>query len=89
MRHRFAKYGTALVAGAAFTVCSVAAAQTLNSLGLKATFFVTSGVVNTPNYFTLAQVQALAAAGHEIGGHTVYGYDPFGNRIQIGEAFEH
>ncbi|KSU76843.1 Polysaccharide deacetylase [Pseudarthrobacter enclensis] len=49
----------------------VAAAQTLNSLGLKATFFVTSGVVNTPNYFTLAQVQALAAAGHEIGGHTV------------------
>jgi catechol 2,3-dioxygenase-like lactoylglutathione lyase family enzyme len=26
---------------------------------------------------------------HEIGGHTVYGYDPFGNRIQIGEAFEH
>jgi catechol 2,3-dioxygenase-like lactoylglutathione lyase family enzyme len=26
---------------------------------------------------------------HEIGGHTVYGYDPFGNRIQIGEAFDH
>ena len=49
----------------------LAAAQTMNSLGLKGTFYVTSGVVNTPNYFTLAQVQALAAAGHEIGGHTV------------------
>jgi len=24
---------------------------------------------------------------HEQGGHTVYGYDPFGNRIQIGESF--
>jgi catechol 2,3-dioxygenase-like lactoylglutathione lyase family enzyme len=26
---------------------------------------------------------------HEQGGHTVYGYDPFGNRIQIGHRFEH
>ena len=25
---------------------------------------------------------------HEQGGHTVYGYDPFGNRIQIGHRFE-
>ena len=25
---------------------------------------------------------------HEQGGHTVYGYDPFGNRIQIGQRFE-
>ena len=24
---------------------------------------------------------------HEQGGHTVYGYDPFGNRIQIGHSF--
>ena len=24
---------------------------------------------------------------HEQGGHTVYGYDPFGNRIQIGHRF--
>jgi len=26
---------------------------------------------------------------HEQGGHTVYGYDPFGNRIQIGHWFGH
>ena len=26
---------------------------------------------------------------HEQGGHTVYGYDPFGNRIQIGHRFGH
>ncbi|MCT9624941.1 polysaccharide deacetylase family protein [Pseudarthrobacter equi] len=52
-------------------VDQMAAAQTLDSLGLKATFYVTSGVVGTPNYFTLAQVQSLAGAGHEIGGHTV------------------
>jgi hypothetical protein len=26
---------------------------------------------------------------HEQGGHTVYGYDPFGNRIQIGDRFGH
>jgi catechol 2,3-dioxygenase-like lactoylglutathione lyase family enzyme len=25
---------------------------------------------------------------HEQGGHTVYGYDPFGNRIQIGHRFQ-
>jgi catechol 2,3-dioxygenase-like lactoylglutathione lyase family enzyme len=25
---------------------------------------------------------------HEQGGHTVYGYDPFGNRIQIGHRFD-
>lgn len=47
------------------------AAQVLNANGLKGTFFVPSGVVGTPNYMTLANLQGLAAAGHEIAGHTV------------------
>ncbi len=47
------------------------AAQILNNNGLKGTFFIPSGAVGTPNYMTLANLQALAAAGHEIAGHTV------------------
>ncbi len=47
------------------------AAQILNNNGLKGTFFIPSGAVGTPNYMTLANLQGLAAAGHEIAGHTV------------------
>jgi peptidoglycan/xylan/chitin deacetylase (PgdA/CDA1 family) len=47
------------------------AAQILNDSGLKGTFFIPSGAVGTPNYLTLANLQGLAAAGHEIAGHTV------------------
>jgi peptidoglycan/xylan/chitin deacetylase (PgdA/CDA1 family) len=47
------------------------AAQILNNNGLKGTFFITSGVIGTPNYMTVANLQGLAAAGHEIAGHTV------------------
>lgn len=47
------------------------AAQIMNNVGLDGTFYVTSGVVNSPNYLTVANLQALAANGHEIGGHTV------------------
>ncbi|MGK3647699.1 S-layer homology domain-containing protein [Pseudarthrobacter enclensis] len=49
----------------------VAAAAKINSLGMPGTFFVPSGFMNVENYMTSAQVQALAAAGNEIGGHTV------------------
>ncbi|MCC3264826.1 polysaccharide deacetylase family protein [Arthrobacter gengyunqii] len=49
----------------------VAAAATLKAAGLRGTFFVTSGYLNSPSYMTTAQVQALQADGHEIGGHTV------------------
>lgn len=47
------------------------AAQILNDNGLKGTFYIPSGSVGTQNYLTLANLQALASAGHEIGGHTV------------------
>ncbi len=47
------------------------AAQIMNNNGLHGTFFIPSGAVNTPNYLTLANLQGLAASGHEIAGHTV------------------
>ena len=49
----------------------VPAAQTLVDNGLRGTFFVNSGFLGAANYMTTAQVQALARAGHEIGGLTV------------------
>ncbi len=47
------------------------AAQTLNKYGLKGTFYVNSGTTDTAGYLSLADLRALSAAGHEIGGHTV------------------
>lgn len=48
-----------------------AAAATLKAAGLRGTFFVSSGYLNSPTFMTTAQVKALQADGHEIGGHTV------------------
>jgi peptidoglycan/xylan/chitin deacetylase (PgdA/CDA1 family) len=47
------------------------AAQTLVDNGLRGTFFINSGFLGASDYMSTAQVQALAKAGHEIGGHTV------------------
>ncbi|WP_427018618.1 polysaccharide deacetylase family protein [Pseudarthrobacter sp. P1] len=49
----------------------VAAAQYMNSKGLKGTFFTPSGYLNAPQYMTTAQALALQTAGNEIAGHTV------------------
>jgi peptidoglycan/xylan/chitin deacetylase (PgdA/CDA1 family) len=45
--------------------------QALASRGMPGTFYINSGLVGSPGYLTRAQVDAMAAAGHEIGGHTV------------------
>ncbi|MFF1384792.1 polysaccharide deacetylase family protein [Arthrobacter sp. NPDC058288] len=47
------------------------AAQIMNNVGIDGTFYITSGVINTTNYLTVANLQGLAANGHEIAGHTV------------------
>jgi hypothetical protein len=47
------------------------AATILQAQGMTGTYFINSGRLGATGYFTLAQVQALAAAGNEIGGHTV------------------
>jgi peptidoglycan/xylan/chitin deacetylase (PgdA/CDA1 family) len=39
--------------------------------GMPVTLFALSGRVGTPGYMTIAQLQALQAAGDEIGGHTI------------------
>jgi putative cell wall-binding protein/peptidoglycan/xylan/chitin deacetylase (PgdA/CDA1 family) len=49
----------------------LAAAATMNGKGLKGTFYVISGSVGQPGYFTQANLQTLYASGNEIGGHTV------------------
>ncbi|MBF4550440.1 polysaccharide deacetylase family protein [Pseudoclavibacter sp. VKM Ac-2888] len=47
------------------------AAPVLAANGVPATFFVSSGLIDAPGYFTRAELDELARAGHEIGGHTV------------------
>ncbi len=47
------------------------AATTLKNLGLHGTYFVPSGWVDQPSYFTSANLQQLYADGNEIAGHTV------------------
>jgi peptidoglycan/xylan/chitin deacetylase (PgdA/CDA1 family) len=48
-----------------------AAVTSLAAAKLKGTFFINSGFVDGSGFFTLAQVRAIAAAGNEIGGHTI------------------
>jgi peptidoglycan/xylan/chitin deacetylase (PgdA/CDA1 family) len=43
----------------------------LNSHGMKGTFYINSGRLNTAGYMTKQSVQQLATDGHEIGGHTI------------------
>jgi len=43
----------------------------LHKYGMHATFYVNSGKLNQPGRLTTAQVRQLAAAGNEIGGHSV------------------
>ncbi len=52
-------------------VDQLAAEQVLNRYGMKGTFFIISGAVGQPGYFSRADLDALAASGQEIGGHTV------------------
>ena len=47
------------------------AARILRSYGMRGTFYIITGAVGTPGYVTLADLHQLAAAGNEIGGHTV------------------
>ncbi len=44
----------------------------LDARGMKGTFFVNSGEVGGPGYMTWAQVDGIAADGHEIAGHTLH-----------------
>jgi len=55
------------------TADQFAALQELQSHNMHATFFINSGpiVAGDPDHMTVAQLTALAAAGNEIGGHTV------------------
>jgi peptidoglycan/xylan/chitin deacetylase (PgdA/CDA1 family) len=46
-------------------------AAILDRYDLDGTFYVPSGYVGAPGYMTLADLKALRATGHEIGGHTV------------------
>jgi len=49
----------------------LAPSQYMTSKGMKGTFFMNSGFIGAPNYLTLANVQSMVAAGHEIAGHTI------------------
>ena len=48
-----------------------AAAATMDRYGVKGTFFITTGWIGSPGYLSQNDLTVLAAAGHEIGGHTV------------------
>lgn len=47
------------------------AASMLEARGMRGTFYVNSGRLGLPGYLTVSQLASLAAAGHEIAGHTV------------------
>jgi len=49
----------------------MAAVQALDSAGLKGTFYIATGWVGAPGYFSRTQLNAIAADGNEIGGHSV------------------
>ena len=46
-------------------------ARILSENGLRGTFYVNSGNIDSPGRLTLPQLKAMASAGHEIAGHTV------------------
>ncbi len=43
----------------------------LKKYGFNSTQFIVTGLINTPNYLTVSELQALASSGSEIGSHTV------------------
>jgi peptidoglycan/xylan/chitin deacetylase (PgdA/CDA1 family) len=45
--------------------------ELVSARGLRATFYVNSGRIGQSGYMTHAQLAALEAQGHEIGGHTI------------------
>jgi peptidoglycan/xylan/chitin deacetylase (PgdA/CDA1 family) len=47
------------------------AVSILNAAGLKGTFYITTGFIGGAGYLTRADLTSIAAAGHEIGGHTI------------------
>ncbi|MCW2840167.1 MAG: hypothetical protein JWR55_1650 [Aeromicrobium sp.] len=47
------------------------AASAMAARGMHGTFFVNSGTIGQSGFMTRANLEALAAAGHEIAGHTV------------------
>jgi len=49
----------------------LAAAQILHRYRLAGTFYIITGAIGSPGYLTRANLRQLAAAGNEIGGHTV------------------
>jgi peptidoglycan/xylan/chitin deacetylase (PgdA/CDA1 family) len=49
----------------------VAGQQLLQQYGMVGTFYINSSFLGLPGYMTRAQVDDIAAHGHEIGGHTV------------------
>jgi peptidoglycan/xylan/chitin deacetylase (PgdA/CDA1 family) len=46
-------------------------AEVLTQHGLRATWYIPSGLVGEPGYMSWEQLRALHADGHEIGGHSV------------------
>jgi len=63
----------------------------LMELGMRATFFVVPTLVGTPGYVTWAQLREMAAAGMEIGSHSLthpflHDLDAAGIRREFGES---
>jgi peptidoglycan/xylan/chitin deacetylase (PgdA/CDA1 family) len=47
------------------------AAALLEQYGMRGTFYINSPRIDRPGYLSLAELTAMAEAGHEIGGHTL------------------
>ncbi|GAA0540666.1 hypothetical protein GCM10011581_38110 [Saccharopolyspora subtropica] len=53
------------------SVSQTVGARILSKYRMRGTFYVSSGAIGTPGYLSMDDLRAIAAAGHEIGGHTV------------------
>ncbi|MBF6507655.1 polysaccharide deacetylase family protein [Nocardia farcinica] len=53
------------------TASQTAGARILSEHRMRGTFYVVSGSIGRPGYLSLEDLRGMAAAGHEIGGHTV------------------
>jgi peptidoglycan/xylan/chitin deacetylase (PgdA/CDA1 family) len=52
-------------------ISDATAAEMLAKHGLRGTFFINSGTIDTAGYLTRSNLKAMASSGNEIGGHTV------------------
>ena len=69
--HPFTRPLVSLTFDDAWASHSTQALPLLQQYGMKGTFYITTGFLDTPDYMTTAQLVGLSAAGQDIAAHTI------------------